>query len=310
MKEKIPLDLMQKQTIYAATIRGELIMEKRFAVSDTGVSSKNFHAWKLKGLLDFVDKGAWARLSLVELIWIRVLETMRKFGCSVELMRKIYSDYFTRAFDENLAEKNTKANIDYYKQQKKIRSLTDEEEQQLHQLQYLYKDKIILTALRTEISYFSQLIFECLQYKVETGIIIFEDGSFNDFVNHQDKLQPGINIINLNKPHLYIPISHYILDFLEEDEHFHFLSNVGLLDEDELRVIKEMRNKNIRTITITFNEKDHKPEKIESDKRGIITGEKAKEIMRILGLKNYMGIELNTRDGKTLSFKQTEKKFI
>ena len=62
-------------------------------------------------------------------------------------------------------------------------------------------------------------------------------------------------------------------------------------------------------MTITCND-NNTIQKIEPEETGMIKGDDAKLIMQQLGLKNYSGIELHTRDGKTLSFTYTDKIFM
>ena len=59
-----------------------------------------------------------------------------------------------------------------------------------------------------------------------------------------------------------------------------------------------------------FRIKSRKVTKIEYDKTGLMNGDKAKEVMRILGLKNYSTIQLKTRTGTSLSFTKTETKYF
>jgi hypothetical protein len=67
-----------------------------------------------------------------------------------------------------------------------------------------------------------------------------------------------------------------------------------------------MKQKNVREIKITLSNGEVK--KMETVKGGVITGEQAKEIKRILGLKNYEKIRLQTMDEKSLSFQKTKMK--
>lgn len=307
----INLETLSENTIQGLTARGKLITEKIFSVKDANIDSKIFHVWKSKGLLDFLERGKWARLSLVDYLWLQVLESMRKFGCSIKLMKHVYDELFTKAFKENLAAKTLQSNLEYYRAQSKIRSLTWEETEILNLIEENIKFPILNIAFRNEISYFYKLVLDCLQYKADAGLIIFEDETFTTFVNLPFQQNESANTIALNaRPHLYIPISSYILTFLADEEKQTYLTQTGLLSEDEYRVIREIRNKNVKAITITFNDVDHRLEKIECDKKGLIKGEDAKKVMALLGLKNYSGIELNTRDGKTLSFTHTEKKLF
>jgi len=103
-----------------------------------------------------------------------------------------------------------------------------------------------------------------------------------------------------------IPISSYIKEFIAAEDKEKFLVPAGILNEEELKVINLMRNKNINKISISFNEKNA-PIKIECTETGVINGNDAKKIMMTLGLKNYSSIELKTRDGNSLSFTHTRK---
>jgi hypothetical protein len=288
-----------------------LCTSRIFSIKDAGIDSKIFHVWKSKGLVDFIERGKWARLTFVEYLWLRTLETMRKFGCSVKLMQAIYYDLFTKAYDENLAEKKMKSNHKFYTNLKKNRTLTDEESERLEYIEGYLEYPSSQIGERNEVTYFYELVLGCITYQMETGIIIFEDGTFTKFTNTPFENKKNTSpVIDITKPHLYIPISSYILEFIKTEEKDKFLVKAGLLSEDEYRVIREIRNKNVKSITVTFKEDGHKVEKIECDKKGQIKGEDAKKIMKLLGLKNYSGIELSTRNGSTLSFTHTEKKFF
>lgn len=308
--EKINTSDLNRRNLKSAMLRGELIFERLFSSNDAGVENRTFHVWKSKGLLGFIERGTWGRVSFVGLIWLRLLETMRRFGCPVSLMKKLYDHYFQRAFDENLAEKTLQDNIQFYEALSAQRPLTADESAVRLQLHHLNQDRLLKMALRTEISYFSHLILECLRAHAETGIIIYEDGNFTDYVNDLANLDNGGRLEYENRPHLRIPISNYIMEFITDESRDEFLRKTALFDEDEYRVVKEMRNKNVQSVTVRFRKEDHRPEIIECDHAGLIKGDQARRVMSILGLKNYSTIDLKTRDGNSLSFKYKEKKYL
>lgn len=285
-----------------------LLWEKRFSSSEVGIDKKVLSYWRTKGLVSFMDKGSWTEASFIDLIWLRILDTLRKFGYSVNQMQKLYHYLFTRAFEENLAEKNLQAVIQLYEEKIKAGDNSNETIS-LHELAVKnINDKLLRAALRTDISYLSVLIIGSLTEGYETGIIITENDEFclyGSLVLNQE--EADTIAFYRSQPHIFIPISHYISSFLSEEDKHSFIIYAGILDEDELRIIREIRQQNLKSITISFDEKTGKPIKIESDMSGLIQGEKARQVMKILGLKNYTGIELNTRDGRTLSFKKTEK---
>jgi phage terminase small subunit len=116
--------------------------------------------------------------------------------------------------------------------------------------------------------------------------------------------------VDKSRPHIYIPISHFIAELFIDEEKVNFINQLKLFSEDELRLVKELRNNNIERVTIVYDRDARKVTKIEYDKTGLMNGDKAKEVMRILGLKNYSTIQLKTRTGTSLSFTKTETKYF
>jgi hypothetical protein len=300
-----PSQLQGTTSIDVAINQGKLL-DRVFRVKDTGINSKIFHTWKMAGILSTVDPGKWADLSFIEYLWLCTLESMRKFGCSLKLMKAIHEELFVRAYSENLGKKTLEENITFLKNLSKVRPLNNNEVEYLYHCENVFKDPYLLLYLEKEITYFYQLVVKCFTNNGEIGIIIFEDQTFNTYQLVTNATEADENI-NRSKPHILIPISHYIKQFVAAEEKEQFLVKTGLLNRQEYEVMNQIRNKNVKEITIKFTDADHRIQRIDATESGIITGEKAKEIKQILGLKNYAGIELHTRDGMFLSFTRTTK---
>ena len=292
-----------------SAINNGKLLEGVFSVKDTGIDSKIFHSWKIAGLLSTVEKGKWAQLSFIDYLWLRSLECMRRFGCSLKTMLALHEELFIKAYQENLGKKTLEANVTYITKLSKQRPLTIEETDFLEASRNTLADKILMSITNYGVNYFYQLVLKCFIHNNEVGLAIFEDGSFTTY-----ELTPSINKdskpIDLSMPHLLIPISYFIKQFIVAEEKEKFLNTTGLLNDQEYEVVKQLRNKNIKKITITFNDATHKIEKIEPETSGIIKGEEARRIMELLGLKNYSSIELHTRDGKSLSFTHINKMML
>jgi hypothetical protein len=234
---------------------------------------------------------------------------MRKFGCSHKIMKTIHEELFTKAYKENLAKYTMLSNVEHLTNLSKQRPLTFEENEFLESTKSFLNDSILMSTTNLGVNYFYQLVLKCFINENEVGLVIYEDGSFSSY-EISLPIQAGINGIDFSVPHIRIPISSFIKQFVADEEKEQFLKPTGILNEQEYEVVKQIRNKNIKRITITFNNDSHSIEKIEPEVSGIIKGEEAKRIMELLGLKNYSGIELHTRDGKSLSFTQTNKMFM
>jgi len=300
--KQIKLEEIQKNDFNGLELRGSLL-ERNIKLRDTDFKSKTFHYWKMNGLISFVAEGKWAEISFIEYLWLKVLESMRDFGCSIKLMQKIYYDQFIKAYEEDLSKNTLIDNIVFYKSLSKIRNLDEQETLRLHYCEQTLNDPYINIILRTEISYFYQMVSVCIETGTEAGIIIYQDETY---------VMLGDNnmLVDRARPHIYIPISHFIADLFIDEGKVKFINQLRLFSEDELRLVKELRNNNVERVTIVYDKEARKVTKIEYDKTGLMNGDKAKEVMRILGLRNYSGIQLKTRTGTSLSFTKTETKYF
>lgn len=306
--EKIDITKLKGAPTLEVVIEQGKLLDKVFRVKDTGIDSKIFHTWKMAGILDSIESGKWANMSFIEYLWLCTLESMRKFGCSHNLMKKVHYELFKKAEEDELGKKTLKENITFLKKLSKERPLFADEIHYLTESERLLNDEKLINTLRKEITYFYQLVLKCFNNNNEVGIIIYEDQSFTTYelsgiVSKSDK------VLDLSVPHIKIPITSFIKNFIEDEHKSNFLQSVGLITDQEMQVIKELRKQNIRSVTIDLDNNQNII-KIESTKTGFIHGEKARLIMNILGFNNYTGIELHTRDMKSLSFSRTKKKYI
>lgn len=283
-------------------LQGSLLV-KNLKVGELAIDSKTFHYWKMNGLIGVVDKGKWARISFVEYVWLKALGSMRSFGCSLKLMQKIFEDQFIKAYETNLFKRTLEDNLAYYYNLSKIRPLDSKEAELIHAHEATLNDPLVMMALRTEISYFYQLILTTINKGVETGFVIYADQSYDVMDGSEKK-------IDFNRPYLFIPLSPLIAQIFDEEDKDDFINKTGVLNEQEMWIIKELRSENIEKLTITFNPQNGKMTKVEYDRTGLLDKNKSKEIMRQLGLQNYTTIKLSTRTGTTLSYNKTEKRYF
>lgn len=286
--------------------RGALL-EGVFSVKDSGIDSKIFHSWKIINLLPTVNKGGWADLSFIDLLWLETLETMRKFGCSKNLMKDVCNHLFYKAYEINLGKKRLEDNHKYLTNLSLERPLEIEEEKYLKSINQVINDPIYMSVLDRGINYFYELVVECLTKNCEVGLIIYLNGSFNTYVSSKYPNQ-DVGEVDLSIPHIVIPIGSFIKKFITDDSKEDFLKQSGTLNEQEFELIRLIRTKNLKKLIVSFNNSEIK--KIETEQSGLIPEDDVKIIKKILGLKNYDRIEINSRDGRTLSFIKTKIPFM
>jgi len=259
--------------------------------------------WRRNGLLPFIEKNKWGKLSFVQLIWIQILESMREFGLSLDVMKNVCDYFFMDAYKDNVP----KINLTYTKNQleKKQRAGTIDEEEKIH-LEFIKRnmtDEHWFTVLKFDINYLTNLVVACIKENWLGGIAIFADGTVGEYVNGNyttHKKEP----INPEKPHVYLPLKYYLSTFFEDSE-LATMVNPVLLTENEKQIVQEIRKGNIRELRIELEK--GKIRRFESTKEGTISMDEARAIVQLLGLKNYERIVLETRDEKTISFKRTKK---
>jgi hypothetical protein len=265
-----------------------------------------FNYWRRNDLLPFFEKGKWGKLSFVQLIWVQILESMRELGLSIDLMKKVCDYLFIDAYSDNVPKKNLEFNKKVLNEKLKRGSISGQEKQILEYIDRILADKNWITMMQFEINYLTNLITECIYTQTETGILIFTDGTIAEYSNQKYRSHK-MDVIDIEKPHVYLPLRYYLTTFFEDDELFAIVGD-GFLTPEEESIIREIRDGNVKEIRIELTDK--KISRIESTFNGIIEGEKLKEIKKILGLKNYERLILETRNEKTVTVKRTRKKII
>lgn len=286
--------------------RGSLL-EGVFSVKDSKIDSKIFHSWKIADLLPTVPKGGWAQLSFIDLLWLDTLETMRKFGCSRNLMKAVCKKLFYDAYEVNLGKLTLEENHAFLTNLAAVRPLTFIEKEYLNSTIQVLNDPIYMSVLDRGINYFYHLVTNCFIENNEVGLVIYLDGSFSTYES-KNSVNDGSVKADLSVPHILIPISSFIRKFIDDDKKEEFLNQSGVLNEQEFEVLKLIRKKNIKSLKVTFN--NNVVKKIEIEESGLIHESDVESLKQILCLKQYDSIELHSRDARTMSFIKTKKIYM
>lgn len=266
--------------------------------------SKVIAYWRRHDLLPFVPDGKKMDISFAQLIWLRILDDLREIAFPLSKMKTVCDYFFKDAYFDNLPKKSLQYNREQIKKRFVTGTQTEEDELLLENIEIALKHEKALQILNHDVNYLSKLLVTSIAHGVEGLIYVFFDGAVFEFAGNS---YVGHNRNNFNRtaPHICLKLTHYLQEFIISEE----LSKLFLpqiLNDDELKVMLEMRRKNIKQINIVMNN-DAKP-RIESTTTGTMTAQQSNEIKKILGLQNYDQITLYTMDEKTLSFKRTRKR--
>lgn len=255
-------------------------------------------------LLPFFPKGKWQlKISFMQLIWLRVIDTLRQFNYKVVDMQKLCDYFFNDAYLKNLPRLNMEYNIDQLKRKQLTGTISEGEATMLESLKNWVMDEKLQYGLKMDVSYLSNLVIQCIEDKEDTGLLVFSEGRVLEYdsggyTNHNNEQ------INILEPHIHLSIKYFLQEFIDDDE-LSTLLMPRLLNKSEQKVLKALADKSI--IELIIKKRENGKIRVDTVKAGMINGEKAKEIKRILGLANYEEIEMSTRDQQTLHFKKTQK---
>ncbi len=261
--------------------------------------------WRRNELLPFVEEGEWIKISLMQLIWIRILDDLRDINFPVEKMKSVCNYFFRDAYNDNLPKKNIEFNQNLIQQKRVAGTQSEEEDALLLTLDESLNNERLIRFLNTNINYLSNFVANVIASEQDGLICIFFDGKVaeydgNQFCVHSTTIPPPTN------PHIRLSITHYLIEFIKNEE----ISSIvlpQLLNEDEIKVLREMRKKNVKEITITQGN-NGKTLTIKSSRDGILTKDETELVKEIFGLKNYESLTIDTIDEKTFRFKKTRKK--
>jgi len=282
-------------------------------LSYTGVSARNFFAWKDGGLIELSqekdsDERKWVKLNLVEYLWVKIIQNMRDFGMSYELIKDVKEILFGNIYElsETVFEKflyECKNNLNYTDAQ--IAEIKNNFEVQ----QRIEKEKIE----RGEISPIEQttlfkIVIGTLLKKGNFSLLIVKDikGFLVDITAH-NKLEDvnKLAAVSTAKPHFAIPILGLLLDFFKDPKSEVYCEQFGFINPIEKKVLDAIRKNNFDEIHIkSISGKEVAIDVITSES---ITDDKAIHIRKILGLDDYDEINLKYRNSKNLYVKNKKR---
>ena len=265
---------------------------------------KSLPYWRRNKLLPFLPKNNWGyKISMSQLLWLRILDNLRALGYPVKETEKIADYFFKDAYFDDLPTKNLLERKKQLELKEKSKALDEEDGYLLNEIERILQDSVLLYGLKFDISYLTNLVAWCVNYGFEAGVLIFPDGKVaekkgDEISNHRGEK------FDFEAPHIYISIRSLLKELINNEELFSFVAPF-LLEDEEKFVIRELRKKNVKEIRILLE--SAKIMRIDSQTRQTITDEQAEEIKKILRMKNYEEVSIKTRDNKTLSFNRTTK---
>lgn len=285
------------------------IMERTIPLSATGVNSWTFFDWKSKGMIPFEaeNENDRVKLNLVEYVWVKVNSKLRQFGIPFKQLSNMKNlIYNPEVFIQ--AIKNWPEMIKHFEESKQYSA-----EQLLSAKRGLHflsenidENSIIDKPLFT---IFASTVFNLLLMNEAGVFFAFKSKSENEMIFtcllHSAIQNMPMETNPYNHDHIQILLNPILGELLEKDQLEKYSFSLGLLNSDEQKIIKAIRERNFTEIIIRLKGKDDLV--IDVTEELNINGDKAIQIKKILGLNAYDEAFIKYRNQKEIYIKNKKR---
>lgn len=306
------------------------IVDRTIPISVLQIPPRVFLNWKQEGIIDIninqsIEKGEnrktnrrWAYLNLFDALWLLIVKELRAFNIDLKTIRQLKEFLFhielsidqipmidieeVKLFLYNNFPEELIAEIDF--NDFSIESLlefikkTDEDFHFFYTILGSLMTSVILLKQSPSIQLTRLPKSDQLEFKILMPNFILKHSEPKDFFDELLDRCSSSFILN-------IPIKPLIELILESEVFEKYNVNYDFFNEKEQKVLELLRNDDYKEITIKKGNDGlmHLESKYQLDYKN----EKAKEIRRIMGLKEYERIELIQRNDKHIVINKTNK---
>jgi DNA-binding transcriptional MerR regulator len=285
---KIPLDSKLHETL----------MEKKYTVKDLQELNREFtyktiNHWSGKGyLLSETQEKSWRKFSFADYIWLLFLNELREMDVSI---KRILSSVFV---EWGIPEREL-VEMDAIK----IEKLKAQE----------IKDIIPFIDRSLVLETFCWRLVELISYKNKLSLRFYKNGSikpiYGNVSYHGIVLKPDVEQYNQEVKEsnlvssITVSIDSLIKDYISSKD-LDNISDNNLLSKEEIQILEQIRNGEVKEITIYFE--DGKPQRLElvDDFVNIDTSKRVKELF----ISDYQSCRVITSGGKAFSIERTISK--
>jgi DNA-binding transcriptional MerR regulator len=297
------------------------IQEKKIPISKLGVSSRTFFYWKNENLLledlEQIETNQKVFFNLMDATWLMLIVELRKYNMDLKTIKGI-KDQLIVELDKNLIIEN-KAIL----QNILLKLVPHLDEHSKQELLNIDTETIIIDYMSSYDKFltFSKLgsaigrvLMGHLEYIMITiddfGTIetnVFSKGKYYD-VEHENLLVSEFNRFINRKSCVIISLELILEGLLENEKLEKYNIEFGLYNQEELEILKAIGNDNWQKIS--FTKHDSGDITIINESKVERRGHQAREIKKLLGLKQYQKAEIVYRNDEHFVIHNTTKQII
>lgn len=311
------------------------LQERKFALTDVGVTSRVFNSWKEAGLIQLPNgmDSKWLKLNFVDYVWLCLIKDLRKIGMPIndilEIRKSIFKNFSVT--DESIVTENAlyEATLDYLIKQTGSR---DQAENYLDKMKTESGFSRLTDMIKSSwaVSINNQLEYAIVAknlFNRDSSLVVWMRSSSDSVVlptfKEQDisknilysfiwsdiysETNPKVDWDIILKSHIFqvrIPLSPFILDFIANKNNESNSSRMGWISAEEYELLEHIRGDSASEIKITL--RDGKDSIIHVTKK--IKPEIESNLLRRFGTNDYGEIRY-VIDGGRLKYIESTKKF-
>ena len=304
------------------------IAKKKIPLSLLNISSRVYINWKKEGLLyrnteeiaESEMKRKWVYLNVFDALWLSIIAELRNLNLDLETIRELKEFLFSNAeLDANKIDAISKEDfvdsiLNYFPKQqketaKKILMTTDI---------FSQLDEIITSEMGYFLKKISSLILSVLVRGIAVSIVVKKSSDYLEFfiVNQEKGISPEEKEKNYafyseqfaNSVFINIPIAPLLRNLFENENFDTYSLDYGLYTKAEKSILNALNDDHVKEIKISKHISGTMTLNVSSQKE--IKANSAKELRKIIGLKQYEKIEVVFRNDKHLIVKNTRKEIF
>jgi hypothetical protein len=301
------------------------IFEKRIPLNLLEIPSRNYMHWKKENLVinskeeNAVpnEKRERVLLNVFDALWLLIIKELREFNVDFPTIKKVKEImYAVRQFDEDKFESTSTDEL--------ITSIFKNIPQEHHEMiKPFFKNGSFLTLFEDIIDKKNIILFknigsivvDILVREVTISLIIKKYNGFvevdflnNDSYNTDMNLAKSIADSLTKDTFINVPLVPLIAKLFEDSAFDKYTFQFGFFDANEKKIIEALNDDLCKEIKVTKHQSGDVTLNLTFEEN--LKNEHAKEVRKILGLKQYEKIELIYRNDKHLIINNTRREIL
>ena len=285
---------IEKQQIFSGFALFNQLADRCIKLAEMDVAYNDYRNWLRHGLLieeETVEKNSQLQLTYFEYLWIRMVNDMSKYGISYKVIRNFKKEFIDKTLEKELLDAiNNQTKLIAQFEPKAAEFFENKEILEQNQAELLQATKQISTKIHL-------ILFYALTNKRDGSLLINQSGK-NHF--EFDGIESDESDIKCS-PHLSIPISYILSNYLKIDDLDCCTQFRKPLNEKENKLIKIIRGRKfgeLESISIGYKNGEMDLIKVRELKRTVIESRLIDHIQK----GGYHNIEYKVQGGSLVHF--------